>query len=146
MPEIVQQLKPLVLSELNPPLKVTLIENEAGIVKLREYFVRKTAKQDFVLGLDCETNITQDFWFRRIRTVQLGDRDEQFVIDLLAFAGSEEKLSTTQGNYGANAEGIYKAILDVLSPVLDSNTWLKCGVNLAFDYEALRWNLGVRTW
>ena len=99
-----------------------------------------------VIGLDTETSMCNDFWFRRVRAIQIGNRSKQFVIDLLAFAGSEDKLIATQGNYGANTEGVYDSIIAVLGPILDSNGWLKCGVNLAFDYETLRWNFGIRMW
>ena len=71
-----------------------------------------------------------DFWFRRVRTIQLGDRDEQYVIDLLAFAGSKEKLIATQGEYGIQCDGMYDAIFEVLTPVLCSNEFLKVGQNL----------------
>jgi DNA polymerase I-like protein with 3'-5' exonuclease and polymerase domains len=141
MPEVVQQLKPIVLSELNPPLSVTVVKDVAGLQALKKFLdIEK------IIGIDTETSCVNDFWFRRVRTVQIGNREKQFVIDLLAFAGSEDKLVATQGNYGANAEGVYQGVLDVLGPVLDSKEWLKCGVNLAFDYETLRWNFGLRMW
>ena len=85
MPELVKQLKPLILSELQPPLNVIVIKDEVGIEKLKEYFLSKENAGDFAVGIDTETNVTEDFWFRRVRTVQIGDRDHQFVIDLLAF-------------------------------------------------------------
>jgi hypothetical protein len=31
MPEIVQQLKPVVLAELNPPLNITVVKDAAGL-------------------------------------------------------------------------------------------------------------------
>lgn len=89
MPELLQQLRPLDLGALQPPLKPTLIVDEEGLLLLKDYIARKRTKKDCVIGLDTETSVTDDFWFRRVRTIQLGDRDEQFVIDLLAFAGSK---------------------------------------------------------
>ena len=141
MPEIVHQLKPVVFAELNPPLRVTLVKDNAGLQELKTFLDR-----EHVVGLDTETSCVEDFWFRRVRTIQIGNRDSQFIVDLLAFAGSEDRLVATQGNYGANAEGVYSAILAVLGPVLNSKDWLKVGVNLAFDYEVLRWNFGIRMW
>jgi DNA polymerase I-like protein with 3'-5' exonuclease and polymerase domains len=141
MPEIVQQLKPVVLAELNPPLNITVVKDAAGLEELKIFL-----ETEHIIGLDTETTVTEDFWFRRCRTIQIGNREKQFVIDLLSFAGSEEVLSSSQGNYGANAEGVYDTILAVLGPVLDSKEWLKVGVNLAFDYETLRWNFGIRMW
>ena len=73
-----------------------------------------TAQEDKVIGLDVETQVTQDFWYRRIRTLQLGNREQQFVIDLLAFAGSEEALISSQGNYGATNGNTYKEIKEVI--------------------------------
>jgi DNA polymerase I-like protein with 3'-5' exonuclease and polymerase domains len=141
MPEVIHQLKTIVLSELNPPLNVTVIKDTTGLQELKKFL-----EIEKVIGLDSETNICEDFWFRRCRTIQIGNRDKQFVIDLLAFAGSEDRLIATQGNYGVNAEGVYDAILSVLNNVLDSKEWLKVGVNLAFDYETIKWNFGIRTW
>ena len=143
MSELIQQLKPLVLSELNPPLRITLIEDAAGLASLRNFLA---AQEDKVIGLDVETQVTQDFWYRRIRTIQLGNREQQFVIDLLAFAGSEEALISSQGNYGATNGNTYKEIKEVIEPILCSADWVKIGVNLAFDYETIRWNLGLRMW
>ena len=141
MPEIVQQLKPVVLAELNPPLNITVVKDAAGLEELKIFL-----ETEHIIGLDTETSCVDDFWFRRVRTVQVGNREKQFVIDLLSFAGSEDRLIATQGNYGTNAEGVYDALLAVLVPVLDSKELLKVGVNLAFDYETLRWNFGIRMW
>ena len=92
MPELVKQLRPLDLGSLQPHLKPTLIVDAVGLALLKDYISRKRDIKDFAIGLDTETNMCDDFWFRRVRTIQLGDRDEQFVIDLLAFAGSKDKL------------------------------------------------------
>src|SRR5271168_3198949 len=116
MPEIVKQLRPLILADLQPRLNITLVTDAAGLEELQRYITEKIAKMDFSVGLDTETNICDDFWFRRVRTIQIGDRDRQFVIDLLAFAGSKDKLIATQGNYGANCNGVYDAIFAVLEP------------------------------
>ena len=146
MPELVQQLKPLDLSALQPPLNTTVITDEAGLAKLQDYFVRKEAKGDFVIGLDTETDMCDDFWFRRVRLIQVGDRDEQFLIDLLAFAGSKERLVATQGHYGANSASVYDKIFEVLEPVVCSNKFLKVGQNLGFEYTVFWWNFGKRIW
>lgn len=146
MPELVKQLRPLILADLQPRLNITLVTDAAGLQKLQDYITRKIAKMDFAVGLDTETNICDDFWFRRVRTLQIGDRDEQFVIDLLAFAGSTEKLIATQGNYGANCNGVYDAVFAVLEPVICTNKFLKVGQNLAFEYTVFWWNFGKRIW
>ena len=133
----------MILSELQPPLNATLIKDGEGLAKLREFLA---AQEDKTLGIDVETNVVSDFWFRRIRTLQIGNRSEQFVIDLLAFAGSEETLISSQGNYGATNGDVYKELKEILEPVLCTAHFAKCGVNLTFDYETIRWNLGLRMW
>ena len=146
MPEIVKQLRPLVLSDLQPRLNITLVNDEVGLELLRGYIAGKIVRGDFNVGLDTETNMCDDYWFRRVRTIQLGDRDEQFVIDLLGFAGSKEKLIASQGEFGANAEGVYDSIFEVIEPVLFSNKFLKVGQNLGFEYTVFWWNFGKRIW
>lgn len=146
MPELVQQLRPLDLGSLQPALKPVLIVDAEGLLLLKDYIIRKRVKGDFAVGVDTETNMCDDFWFRRARTIQIGDRDEQFVIDLLAFAGSEDRLFASQGEYGANCNGIYDAIFEVLSPVLCNNEFLKVGQSLSFEYTIFWWNFGKRIW
>jgi DNA polymerase I-like protein with 3'-5' exonuclease and polymerase domains len=146
MPELVQQLRPLDLSSLQPRLNITVIHDAAGLLLLKDYIARKKERGDFAVGLDTETNMCDDFWFRRVRTIQIGDRDEQFVIDLLSFAGSKDRLISTQGEYGANCDGVYDAIFEVLTPVLCSDVFLKVGQNLSFEYMVFWWNFGKRIW
>src|ERR1700674_608218 len=141
MPEIVKQLKPIVFSELKPPLNVKVVKDEIGLQELKVFL--DTEK---VIGLDTETTVTDDFWFRRCRTIQIGNKDFQFVIDLLAFAASKDRLIATQGEYGKNSEGVYNAVFKVLEPVLCSNSHLKVGQSLSFDYSVLWWNFGKRIW
>jgi DNA polymerase I-like protein with 3'-5' exonuclease and polymerase domains len=147
MTETTQQYKPLVLSELNPLMNITVIHDPEGLAKLRDFFKRKleAGNQPYV-GFDTETNWTVDFWTRRVRTMQFGDKNEQYIIDLLSFAGSKERLIETQGNYGVNSDGVYNDILEVITPVLCSNEFLKVGQNLAFEYEVMKWNFGLRIW
>src|SRR6266704_2049569 len=132
MPEI-QSYRPLLLSELSPAMNVTLVTDQAGIDKLAKFLEKVGADALPVLGLDTETNFVHDFWVRRVRTIQVGNKDEQYVIDLLAFAGTEERLVESQGFYGKNNGDIYKSIFDVLDPVLCSNKFLKVGVNLPYE-------------
>ena len=146
MPELIQQLRPLDLSALQPHLKPILVQDAAGLLLLKDYIARKRAAGDFSFGLDTETNMCDDFWFRRVRTIQVGDRDEQYVIDLLGFTGSKDRLIATQGEYGVHCDGVYDAIFEILTPVLCSREFLKVGQNLAFDYMVLWFNFGVRIW
>lgn len=132
-------LKKLIPSEMSPALKPVLVTDEAGLEQVAD-FLRRT----FVFGLDLETNVTPMFYTRRIRTIQLGDRNEQYVIDLLPFAQrAGVPLVDTQGNYKPHS--CLQPIIDVLRPALFSNLWLKVGANLQFEYENLKWCLGIRT-
>lgn len=145
MPDL-QVCKPLVLSELNPPMNITLVEDGRGLEKLAKCVSRVGADAIPTAGLDTETNMSVDFWLRRVRTVQFGDKHEQFVIDMLAFAGSEDNLFQAQGHYGKHNKDLFKPVLDILTPVLCTNKLLKVGQNLAFEYEVLNWNFGQRIW
>lgn len=134
-----QELKPIIFSALNPPLNITVVTPEHGLPELKAFL--DSAK---IVGLDTETNWCGDFFFRKVRTIQVGDKAQQFVIDLLAFAGSEEKLSESQGYY--KLDPIYKPIFDILTPVLCNNAVLKVGQNLSFEYTVFFWNFGQRIW
>src|SRR5271157_1530898 len=137
------KLKPLVLSTLNPPMNVTLVKPDSGLPELSRFVAEKSATNG-LFGLDTETNWCGDFYFRKVRTIQVGDKEKQFVIDLLAFAGTSEILSSSQGEYKLNP--IYKPIFDILTPALCSNKCLKVGQNLSFEYTVFWWNFGQRIW
>ena len=66
MPESTLQLKPLILSELKPPLSVTVIHDNNGLDELSSFIAGKLAVEVCpAIGLDTETNMCDDFWFRR---------------------------------------------------------------------------------
>lgn len=144
----VQPLKPLVLS---PPINPTLITDGAGLDKLKLFFDKMKYQSDpnaFILGWDVETNFCKDFFWRRIRSMQFGNVKEQYMIDLLAFCdGNSQLLEECQGNYGKKAlpPGL-KRVLEIISPVIEGNEFLKVGVNLGFEYETHRWSFGLRPW
>jgi DNA polymerase-1 len=123
---------------LSPPMKVRVLTSNADLPILQDFFSRVK-----VFGFDVETNIHESFTRRKLRTIQVGNRDEQYVIDLLAFAGSPEALSQ-QGNRTCPEWAV--PLAEVLETALDSNQWVKVGFNLQFDYEAVLWNLGVYSW
>src|ERR1019366_4795207 len=133
------ELKPIIFSALKPPMNITVVTPDSGLPELKAFL--DSAK---IIGLDTETNICGDFFFRKVRTIQVGDKNQQFVIDLLAFAGTSENLSVSQGYYILNP--CYKPIFDILTPVLCNNHVLKVGQNLAFEYTVLYWNFGQRIW
>ena len=156
MPELEKSLKPLILSELRPPMNVSHITDSSGLEELKAWIEKKRAEEQVpVVGIDTETNVVNDFWFRKVRTVQIGDRDKQFVIDLLAYISAKlnvsfeeagQILNDSQGHYGKNYQGIYDEILSILEPIICTNEWLKVGQNLAFEYSVFHWNFGKRIW
>jgi len=140
------ELKHVVTSELNPPLKVTRIIDAAGLEKLEDFFAR-TKAEGGVIGWDIETTPLKDFFYRRVRTIQFGNLTEQYVIDLLSFCdGNADILFQAQGSYGKNLTPGLQKVMQTIKPVVCSNEFLKVGVNLGFEYLNLYWNLGLRTW
>jgi DNA polymerase-1 len=135
----ISSLKPCVPAELSPPLNYTLISDVAGLEKVTEFFKRKS-----VFTIDVETNMVNNFFERKIRTIQVGDREEQYVIDVLAFAKDGVTLASGLGAYIPAV--CFRPITDCLRPALESKSWLKLGHNLQFDYECLKWCLGLRMW
>jgi DNA polymerase I-like protein with 3'-5' exonuclease and polymerase domains len=135
----------IVPGNLNPPLTPTLVTDGAGLEKVKGFLQRTEANGLF--GLDFETNIPHykdDFYDRRLRTIQVGDRNEQYVVDLLAFAETKERLIEGQGNY--KPATYFQPIVDVFEPFLNTNKILKVGANLAFEYITAKWCLGIRLW
>lgn len=134
------QPRPLVVSELNPPLNVELVTDERGLANLSSFLEANDS-----YGLDIETNVVEGFYWRRVRTIQIGNRDEQFVVDLLPFAGSPELLHSVQGDYGARLAGSgLQVVIDLLRPHLEDHSREAIGYNLAFESVALRWCFGIR--
>ena len=146
MAETTRPLRPLIISELNPPLNITVVTDGEGCDKIKKHLARVAESGEPNIGLDTETNITVDFWNRRIRTIQIGDKNEQFVVDLLAFAGNSDKLFESQGHYGKNNGSLFTPVLDALTPALCSNTFMKVGANLPFEYSVFKWSFGTRIW
>jgi DNA polymerase I-like protein with 3'-5' exonuclease and polymerase domains len=133
--------QPLVL---NPPPNITRVVDMESLDKLLA-FLEKTPE----FGFDIETTPTKDYYFRRIRTLQFGNNQEQYVIDLLAWCDyNPDVLYACQGDYGkvTAIEPNIGMLVSKLSPYLSSNKYLKVGVNLGFEYECLYWLLGLRTY
>jgi DNA polymerase I len=122
-----------------PVLAPVLVTDEQGLARVADFLKRVS-----VYTADSETNITDDFVERKIRTIQVGDRNEQYVIDLLAFAQTEDGLIASQGNYGQAAWFLLGPVLKVLKDSLENPDITKVGVGLQFDYEVFRFNLGIR--
>lgn len=140
---------------LNPPLNPHLIVDGAGLDKVRSFISKKldACAPDYVpvIGLDTETNVEDVFTRRYLRTIQIGDRNEQYVIDLLAFCeGGEGLLRQHQGHhidkkYHGPGHRL-KPVIDVVSPILESGYVTKVGHSLEFEYHMLKLRLGLRIW
>lgn len=128
--------KPIVLSELRPALNPTLVTDRIGLQAVEDFFSRVS-----VFGFDTETNVTKSFYHRKLRTIQVGDKNEQYIIDLLAFAGSPARL-LQQGGHQVPLWA--RELVLTLSKGLESWSHTKVGTNLQFDYEVCKWSLGVR--
>jgi len=115
---------------------ITFIDHIDKLPALADFFRRKKE-----ICWDLETNVTDEVWDRRIRTMSFGDMEEQYVVDMLAFTPD---LVNTQGFFIGNP--CYKPLLDIITPVLDSPDWIKIGYNLEFEYVTTRWCLGIWPW
>src|SRR5271163_1446201 len=139
-------LKPLVL---NPTLSVTYVQDWDGILKVFQFLEEQSVKLDTVTGLDVETDMCDDWLTQRVRTIQVGNTEKQFVVDLLNLCNNDSTLLfDCQGDYGKN---LYKApILEKfiagLANYLCGGKILWAGVNLGFEYLKFYWNLGIRIW
>jgi DNA polymerase I-like protein with 3'-5' exonuclease and polymerase domains len=123
-------------------MNITLVTPTSGLPELSRFITEKLNTRG-MFGLDTETNWCNEFSSRKVRTIQMGDKNQQFVIDLLAFAGSTDTLCK-QGNF--RMLDCFKPIFDILIPALCSNQCLKVGQNLSFEYCVLFWSFGVRIW
>jgi DNA polymerase-1 len=129
--------------QLKPALNVCLVKDDCTLDRL-EKFVSNTD----VFGFDTETNVVDFFYHRLLRLVQIGNRNEQYVVDLWELVGRDTKAFLDgQGFYGSRiTHPSVKRLLSVLRPALESNRCLKVGTNLQFDYMTVKWALGLRPW
>ena len=136
-----RELKPLVL---NPPPNITRVRDEETEDILIDFLERT-----FEFGFDVETTPTKDFFWRRMRTMQFGTGQEQYLVDLRDYCDSSDILYAAQGQYGKflkeQAPRLYQ-LLQKLVKYLCSNKWLKVGVNLAFEYQCFYWLFGIRAY
>ena len=140
------------IQTLNPPMRVTRVVDQSGLEKLVDFFSRVKARDGFI-GFDIETTPVNDFYFRKVRTIQFGDQNEQYVIDLLEFCKGDNRfggspsdtLYEAQGHYGKNLTANLRYVLDLITPVLCTADFTKVGVNLSFEYMCMYWNFGLRT-
>lgn len=135
-------LKILDPAALNPALNTTLVVDGSGLDKLKGFLGRMTEYCP-----DTETNRVDFYQDRKIRTIQCGDRNEQYVVDLLAFAdGNTKRLIAAQGNYGVGVDICLQPVIDVVRPSLESKSHLKIGQTVGFEYTVFKWCLGIRAY
>lgn len=138
------ELKPLVL---NPPLNVQKVTNEEGIEALLSFLEAQSKFPDTATGFDVETTPTNDYYWRRMRTVQFGNQKSQFVVDLLELCdGDSDLLYKCQGEYGKHLHLAprLEAFINQLKPYLTERRLLLTGVSLSFEYMCFYWLFGVR--
>lgn len=148
-------------STLTPSLNPILVVDGAGLDRVKKFLAEP---REYVH--DYETQMTKSFYRRRARTLQLGNKDEQYVIDLLALAdGDTKKLIHGQGGVRIPGKIIrmytedetsfeeaevnlktFKPLVDVIQPSMESDAWLKIGYNLEFEYIISKFCLGIRSW
>ena len=130
--------------DVQPPLNIATITSIDQLPELVEFLNGCGGS----VGWDIETTLTKDFFYRRTRTVQFGNRDKQFVVDLLALCdGDSDLLFEAQGNYGANLHLApkLKLFIDTIASFVCSQTFTKVGVVLSFEYMNFYWQFGLRT-
>jgi len=124
------------VENLNPKLNPILIDSNDKLPLLEEFLSRTE-----VFVVDTEGNITKDFFDRRIRTIQIGNKEAQCVIDLLGFS---KDLVNSQGNYKGGPE--FADLVALLKKYLETNKTKKVLFNAVFDYTVLKWCLGIKLW
>src|SRR5574343_393062 len=121
--------------DLNPKLNPIIVTTLNEAIDAVDFL-----KGHEVLGFDTETNVVPTLWDRKIRTIQIGQKDRQYILDLKYIAkGHIEPQGFKQTPVW------FQEFKEVLQPILSSYDYTKCGFNLQFDFEVLRWCLGFKT-
>jgi DNA polymerase I-like protein with 3'-5' exonuclease and polymerase domains len=138
-PEVEEEYLPLL--ELKTPPDITVITD---IGQLDELIAWLDEHPEF--GWDIETTPLRDFYWRRARTMQFGNIDKQFLIDLLGIVGGDSAiLRDSQGHYGKHMDWRLKHLIDRLRPYLCERKHKKVGFNLGFEYLSHYWLFGLRS-
>lgn len=127
------------IKDLSPPLNPILITTEKDALLACADIKRMAAAGPF--GHDTETNVVQTFHDRKIRTLQFGDRDKQYIFDLLQIAGSTQALME-QG--WKKMPSWFANIANELAPIMESSDAIKVGYYLQFEAEMWLWSFGIR--
>lgn len=138
-------------STLVPALNFTVVKDGASLEKMRRWLYSGITE----FGHDYETNITKAIFERRARTLQLGDKNEQYIIDWMEWVGGRDALFASQGHFGGKSFygavdyaqwKMIQPVVDVIRPAFNSGDFLKLGHNLEFEYLVSRWCFGMRPW
>jgi len=139
-------LRTIVPSQLTPPLAITYITSDDQLGQLDEFLSSITE-----VGLDVETNMVEDFYYRRIRTIQLGNKDRQYVIDTLPFierarAGTTLSIEDAYMQFMGNCKyhPVFDTLVRILRKHLETTRLLKIGHSLQFEYQTFKWCFGIR--
>lgn len=134
------ELAQLIPGEMVPPLAPYLVQDSEGLSKLKDYLDNHNA-----FAVDIETNIVDNPFERKIRTIQIGDKGSQFVIDLLSFTTNTSGLQASQGAFGGLlGSSALVGVVETLQNAFMDVSKTKIGHNLEFDYSTLRWCLGLK--
>lgn len=155
---------------LKPSLNPVLVVDGKGLEEVSKFLYNSGTIQ-FVE--DYEYNVTEGFYRRRARTLQLGNKDVQYIIDFLAFAdGDTRKLIHGQGGFRKSSSPLhrqggllrmytedetsfeeapvnlstFRPIVDVLEPAMNSDSHLKIAHYADAEYVTALWCLGIRSW
>lgn len=132
------------MSTLTTPLNTVRVTDLVGVNLMLAELEQPVFE---VSAIDIETNVVSDFYYRRIRTIQVGNREKQWVIDLLPFAqrslpSDENPLMAMGGHFGTRLQGELLAVRNALRPFLMGDDHLKVGHGLDFEFETFIWNFG----
>jgi hypothetical protein len=131
----------LPLLELKTPPDITVITDIGQLDELTDWLDEHPE-----FGWDIETTPLRDFYWRRARTMQFGNIEKQFLIDLLGIVGGDSTiLRDSQGHYGKHMDWRLKALIEKLRPYLCERKHRKVGFNLGFEYLSHYWLFGLRT-
>lgn len=129
------------LLELKTPHDITVITDISQLDELVDWL-----KEHPEFGWDIETTPLRDFYWRRARTMQFGNLEKQFLIDLLGIVGGDSALlRDCQGHYGKHMDWRMKKLIETLRPFLCTRNFKKVGFNLGFEYLSHYWLFGLRT-
>ena len=92
-----------------------------------------------IFGFDIETTVVDSVFDRHIRTIQLGTREAQYVLDLKYLSNGD-----ILNQEHCRTPSWAKELKELLDPYFLSRDYIKVGHNLGFEYETMLWCLGIK--